>query len=503
MVRLFIYILFFIIQGSSFSQDIKPKIQANAYTATEFGESENGLIYSDQAIGKLKAIIDSLHLKFKACDLNKVYYSKSQVTAHYIKLQHGNIKKAQKDIEANISFKDFIKKYPKSEVGENLLVVKYEYSDQNKDMVEFFSIDSEGSGAYQFSIERKAIGHHHSFQKKWIHRYEEKSVYSEEFIEAFYFTEEFSTVPLPEKYARMVQYSDCMVDTSSHIFYEKVYQSDRKQNDNPSSKVEVFMNYIHRLTDMPQYPQNDEKTYEVYMKEMHLWDSLRLSKVKRIQSADINFNSMLAEAVKDATANGGTGNEFEEYVGLYYSKESALELKRNRKVIGACSMDRSPRIHALNIAKLSAETVNWQIFLRAHLDIMNDRFERTTDGSYAWKDRKTYIKELEVLDINVPDLLLGITLRLENPSSNHYYGSVDRLGRALSETNQSIEIEEKMLQMISDKWLDNFNRIIIYYLFLSYNNNVSDKQRQIDNNEKLMVAVKTLPGYLTKNISKK
>ena len=164
-------------------------------------------------------------------------------------------------------------------------------------------------------------------------------------------------------------------------------------------------------------------------------------------------------------------------------------------------MDQSPRYHALNIAKLSAETVNWEIFLRSHLDIMNDRFERASDGSYAWGRRKTYIKELEVLDINVLDLLLGISLRVANPSSNHYYGSIGRLGRALSETSKSNEIESKMLQMISDDKLDNYNRILIYYLFRNYNYNLDNKKKQEENNIKLKTAVMTLPDYISSKIN--
>lgn len=90
--------------------------------------------------------------------------------------------------------------------------------------------------------------------------------------------------------------------------------------------------------------------------------------------------------------------DFEEYVSCYKSPKVALELKRSRIVVGGCSQDMSPRVHAMNIALLSAETINWEIFLRSHLDIMNDNFERMSDGSYAWAGRKTYIKELEVLD---------------------------------------------------------------------------------------------------------
>jgi len=76
-------------------------------------------------------------------------------------------------------------------------------------------------------------------------------------------------------------------------------------------------------------------------------------------------------------------------------------------------MDSSPRYHELSIAELAEETVNWEIFLRSHLDIMNDNFNRMSDGSYAWAGRKTYIKELEILYINVLDLVLGISIRIE------------------------------------------------------------------------------------------
>jgi len=163
-------------------------------------------------------------------------------------------------------------------------------------------------------------------------------------------------------------------------------------------------------------------------------------------------------------------------------------------------MDDSPRVHAMKIAVLSAETIHWETFLRAHLDIMNDRFERVSDGSYAWAARQTYIQELEELDINVTDLLLGISLRLENPSQNHYYGSIGRLGRALSETRFAEEIETKILGLIKDNDLDDHNRILMYYLFLNYNHHIKDESRKKENIESLKAAVRELPEYLATKI---
>ena len=131
---------------------------------------------------------------------------------------------------------------------------------------------------------------------------------------------------------------------------------------------------------------------------------------------------------------------------------------------------------------------------------MNDRFERASDGSYAYGRRQTYIKELEVLDINITDLLLGISLRVENANTNHYYGSIGRVGRALSETQSQAEIEEKMLQMISDNNLDDFNRILMYYLFDNYNYFLSDTAKQKANKVRLDLAVNRLPVYIASKI---
>jgi hypothetical protein len=476
---------------ASFSQD------------TEFGKSNNGLIYSDTTVKQLKFIVDSLNLKFKVCELNKTYLSKFQAKAHFVSLESGKIKDAKKDIEANISFDDFIKKYSKSEVENELLVVKFKYkNDVEKDVIEFSSIELNSKYEHEFNFEKNLKNYDEPLKGKWIYRYYDKTEYSKESIDAFYFIEEFSQISIPEIYARMIQYSDCMVDTSTQIFYEKAHRSGvRYRNDEPSKSKE-FMDYIHKSTNRPEYnTEYNEKDYEIYSKKYQLWDSLRISMVDSLKNKDEKFSKLLNEAIKEAIIKGSTDDEFEEYVGLYYSKKTELELKRNRIVVGGCSQDNSPRVHALNIAKLSAETINWEIFLRSHLDIMNDRFERASDGSYAWGQRKTYIKELEVLDINVLDLLLGISLRIENPSNNHYYGSIGRLGRALSETNKSTEIEAKMLQMVSDNQLDDYNRILIYYLFLNYNYNLDDKQKQTLNKEKLMKAVKTLPKYLATKIT--
>lgn len=181
-------------------------------------------------------------------------------------------------------------------------------------------------------------------------------------------------------------------------------------------------------------------------------------------------------------------------------QEKLLDKLRGTRVIGGCSMDSRPREHAVNIAMLSAETQNWEIFLRAHLDVMNDRFERVSDGSYAWGERKTYIKELEELNINVLDLIIGISLRVENPSNNHYYGSIRRIGRALSETNNKVEVEKQLFAMLRNKELDLYNRVLTFYIIDNYIYNLSDENEKQKLKTELKESIKTLPKGLSEKI---
>lgn len=184
----------------------------------------------------------------------------------------------------------------------------------------------------------------------------------------------------------------------------------------------------------------------------------------------------------------------------FKKKVLLLDDLRSTRVVGSCSQDDSPRMHAVNIALVSAETYQWEVFLKAHLDIMNDRFERVSDGSYAYGARQTYIRELEELNINVTDLILGISFRVENPASNHYYGSINRVGRALSETKNKPEIEKTILSIIEDSELDYFNRLLFYYLFKNYNYHLKDEKIKKENDQKLEIAASKLPDYFSSKL---
>jgi len=380
----------------------------------EFKVYDNGLIYSKEAISKLGYVVDSLNLKYKYCDLSKKFYSKSQAIGHIISIKTGNIKQAKEDLERQISYDEFIEKYPQASVEKNKLIIKNKYKNYlNKDFIEFENFNLKDD--YGVRIISKDLSlYNKEMKNNWLFEYDEKTDYSEESLIAFYFIDSFRSNELPSHYAHMIIYSDCLIDTTVTKFKEK------------------------SINGWVELPKN--------------WESYSFKK-----------------------------------------KTKLLDKLRSTRVVGGCSQDTAPRDHAVNIALLSAETYNWSVFLKAHLDILNDRFDRMSDGSYALGARNTYIKELEVLDINVHDLILGISLQIENPVKNHYYGSIGRIGRALAETKNRNEIEETILKAISDKELDDYNRLLFYFLFKNYNYYIQEEDIKKLNESKLVLAVETLP----------
>ncbi|WBV61122.1 hypothetical protein PFY12_03140 [Chryseobacterium camelliae] len=383
---------------------------------SEFKVYKNGLIYSEKAMDKLSHIADSLNLKFKTCDLSKKFYSKSQTNAYIVKMEGGNIKAAMQDMKNQMPAEEFIKKYPDASITKNALVIKRKYKDYNdKDVVEFEEFNLKDD--YGFSITSENVNlYDQNLQHQWLFEHDKETSYSKESLEAFYFPNRFSSGEIPEKYAYMIGYSDCLIDTTATKFKDKVKEG----------RVDMPKNWM---------------------------------------------------AFSDKR------------------KAKLLEELRGTRVIGGCSQDMGPRVHAVNIALLSAETYNWNVFLKSHLDIMNDRFDRVTDGSYAWGQRNTYIRELEELNIDVLKLVMGISFRIENPVKNHYYGSIGRIGRALSESQNKTEAENTLLTAIADNNLDHYNRLLLFFLFKNYNSYTADETLKKTNEEKLFASINGLPDY--------
>ncbi len=447
---------------------------ASMSAQSEFNEFENNLIYSSAAISRLQEIVGDKNEEFRKCDLTKDFVSIPQTKGFCFNINGHSYQKIRSDLEDHISLEDFRKKYDPNSKVKLSLITKTEYTNYNNQ--EIISVTEEPN---LNSIEIETKDWENSSLGNWIiHRERNK-------VKVFYIQDTFKTVKLPYKYSRMIQYAECLIDSTTQIHPDeaKSYRGWSEKNENLNNRKALY-NYVDEqfrvkkpvldkeIAEMDNYKKKvSSEEYKKFKKDFKNWKILQSNFLRDSLSKKQYFKELLDMAYNEAVKENNSDNKFEEYVAKYLSKEKALKLKRNRVVVGSCSMDRSPRFHAMKIAQLSAESYQWDVFLRAHLNIMNDRFQRATDGSYAWKHRNTYIKELEVLNIDVPSLIYGISLRVDNPSKNHYFGSIRRVGRAIAESKDKQEIESEIVEMIKDNSLDDYNRMLAFYLYqnLRYN----------------------------------
>jgi hypothetical protein len=473
----------------------------------EFKEHSNGLIYHDTTMVQLRHIVDSMNLKYRKCDLYKDYYSYRQAVGWYIRLDSSRfIQQAINDMKYGIPIEDFLQRHPRA-TATKILVLKYMHENHKGERCLYYN------GVIPQSWSSPGIRSDDTLQLpkqqkgSWVYEYHKTTEYNTEYLESFYFPDGFVSQKLKDEYARLVQYADCMVDTNASVFFKGASETGGWFNEQDTSvkrpAYDELTAYLHQKTNHPYLKLKTRKAKDkVPWDSLYRWHTRKDAYIKSTLHKDERFRHLLKKAVDEAIEQRKAAEDLEWMALNYYSPAAALALKRCNIVVGSCSQDLRPREHALDIAVLSAQTINWEIFLRAHLDIMNDRFSRITDGSYAYADRNTYIRELEELGIDVASLIFGIALRIENPSGNHYFGNISRLGRALSESADRADIERKMLAMAVNDSLDLNNRLGMYYLFVNYAYSLKNEDEKKGTLAKVRLVAATFPDFLRKEMTK-
>ena len=418
---------------------------------------KNGLIYNESTMKQLRCIVDSLDLNYRSCDPDRCYAGPAIARGYHVELRQSYFKR-HPDPTGSLSLEAFQQRYPKAKVSEVIRISSSTWENhEGMSITSFRTVPGDLDGYTLIQLPAENAPERCEIEAGyWLENEEKKGDF-----EAIYFESGFNAQPLPLEYSQMVLYAHCLLDTTTAIFHPDATQGRYWADEEPTGRANT--------------PTLD-KAELMMAKGGGYWEHPLSSKKRKDIDFWAQFEPFACKAAEEAIATRTASEVAEMLAYKFCSAEQALELKRLRKVYGTCSMDDSPRVHAQQIALLAAESFTWEVFLRAHLDIMNDNFSRMSDGSYAWARRGTYIKELEELDINVVDLLLGITLRIDNAPEHHYYSNVGRIGRALTESDQRKEAEEKMLQMIYDESLDGFNRRIVYNTFVSYAYQLPEKE---------------------------
>jgi hypothetical protein len=431
----------------------------------EFPIYSNGLIYSTADMNILRRTVDSLNLRFRTCEANPFYNSFQQKRVFKIRFSSktNSLKQIIEKIKEGYSPHDLLAYYKEylQSADSTHLVIK---ANKNEGDIDYYYLEGSASTGYNTSYVREK-GTATDFTD-WDYYYSPKDQYADSYtLNCSYYSENWQQSRIPARYAHLIQYVDCMIDTSASIFIGK------EDYWTSNSKKEAYKN-VHEIV---TYINGKMKRNNTYGKNEELTDIQVEFAIEKLAS-DNKFRSLLGRTIDDYVKNRTPQYHLEKIAERIGLDDKALLMKRCYRVVGQCSQDDSPRLHARDIAILSAKAHSWDIFLRAHLDIMNDHFDRVSDGSYAWGQRKTYLKELEELNLNIVDLMLGLTLRAQNLPSNHYLGTVWRLGWALTESKERIVFEEKALAMVKDDALDEFNRGLIFILYSSYLQHLENKE---------------------------
>jgi hypothetical protein len=457
----------------------------------EFATNTNGLMYNDSDMQALRFIVDSLNIRFKTCDLNKTFYGYPQAKVYRasFRSKKNDLKEIIRDLNDTTDFYELIRKYSSFFENSDTTDILIQYG-PNENKYTYLE-GSPGEGYDNLYLEEKDELEDFTKGKKWIYSYSAKGDYIDEYsITCRYFPGKWKRQSIPQKYARLIQYVDCMIDTSASIFLtdNKTGRWYFETDKNHYTNLEKLSGYISKKMNQKNFNKKelDSSQYKFALKNL---------------LNDSQFKTILEETIDDCIKKENINYQLESLAEESCLFAKALQMKRNYIVVGGCSQDSRPREHARDIATLAARSHNWDIFLRAHLDIMNDRFERASDGSYAWGERKTYLKELEELNLDIVDLMLGLTFRTQNAPDNHYFGTIWRLGWALTESKEKDIFEKKALDIIKDPELDEFNRGLVFLLYKTYVYHLNDKKEVRSKISFLKNAMNDFPEFVRVSIN--
>ena len=260
----------------------------------EFKIFSNGLIYDESTMQKLGSIVDSLNLKFRSCDLAHPYYANPQGMAHVVNIPNKTVLKAVQD---GMSFATFAEKYPRQVKHRDLWIVKTRY--ESYDGKKYIAYHGLPSGGDQPSIELK--------DKKSNDR-DIGWIVDEEGKTAFYL-EKLDHRELPFDYARLVQYVDCMIDTTAEIYFPEAKRAVYQRVDKTSDAYQ-FVTWAEDFPHKPEFPDVEnlkrddwDSVYRDFNNNYARWDSLRLIELDRKMNTASYWRDLLANAADEAATH--------------------------------------------------------------------------------------------------------------------------------------------------------------------------------------------------------
>ena len=419
------------------------------------------------------------------------YDAVPQATAQYIMFQPSDLEAVKHDIANNMEFDTFVCKHPGAEVSRNLYVVFLPESDHPwlESPIDTFTVcrSLPLNNRISHKIQLKIQPREFSLKRKgtWIYRSWAYNGPESRYFEAFYFTSDFTTPPIPPIFARMRQYADQMLGVE-RIVQHPTMNGCAPVWQNPC-RLDSFANWLADETKVPSSNSSADTL------SRWRWGKERVSRIEHRLVHLPHFQKELNELTDYALRSGDSRAVLEFANEHFGSVRAAWELKRNRRKLEYWNYDLGFHRHYHTIAELSIRLGQWQAFLQAHMRMLNtDTFRYLRRSG----DRFTYIRELEDLNIVTPVLLMGVLLQVDDRKHFHFNLNTDDIAPAIAESRYEIVLERYMYDMIVNDNLDMYNRVLAATLYNKYTGYMADPALQADARSRLAKAVNTLPEYM-------
>lgn len=466
-------------------------------TITFFAQNE---ILSENDIPKLNSIIKSLEKDYHK-DKSQVYKTFPQTTADYFEIVTNNPKDFLYSLNNSANFEQLIQQNTNLQIDRDLLIIKtvgFDYNKQKEIEVKSFEIGRSFGHRINLNFNDTLNNNHirfiYSINKDTYGANKNASI-----IQGFYLKGPFISKNLPEKYADWIDYTDAIVKPKTSIFFN----DENELNELYSFKetiIDSLVSYYESKTNKPVFKK--EQDYIERMTELNNWQKKKEKYSDSLFNNDKEFKNLLLKSLSYAEENKVSNGDLEDFTAQLISKEKALNLMRQNQKVGSCSFDNSPIIQQKRIAKLSAQTQNWEVFIKAFLNVMNDYAPRIADSNIASQSRSTYIEELFKLDLDIHKILLGSNLRIEDSINNHYFSNGRKIAQSYANlgTEHQQYFENTILDIISNDSVDAFNKLHFYNTVKNYQYFIKDSIKKAALEKDIKNLVPLLPKEIKSRI---
>ncbi len=264
---------------------------------------------------------------------------------------------------------------------------------------------------------------------------------------------DFKRTKLDSQIASYIDYSDLIIGN------EKIFKFPESSEipDSVFNPIDSLFTFFNIQTKKPN--RIKDEPYSEFKERLNHWDSIKQDISDSIFINSKLYRNLLIEAKKFAFEIHSSNSFLEHLVDRYISKEESFSLMRISPMSGKQSFDSSPINQQLRLCKTAAELSNWNVFIMSLINIMDDNMSRLVDNSLVRESRKTYFSEIEKLPIDLPKLLIGMSLKSSNVNDTHYWGSGDRIAKSISNSSYSEILVESLIDVIRREDIDQFNKL--------------------------------------------